>query len=193
MLLHWNNVWSLSVAISIVRDNKDAHGFIGNCEMLWSKASVVTLCLRVFPPKIKTKGSPKILFFIIKRIFFQGMYFVMKLLSLQAGSRVCLSAVFRTKHKKAYTFANIRLYARACALLYMYMYINNDLMFCQYYWKLSAMKNITVADCINIGYFIQWIRDNQWITLSNLVMLSNLDNPLALYKTILGYLTFWMR
>ena len=45
-----------------------------------------------------------------------------------------------------------------------------------------------MADCINIGYFIQWIRDSQWITLSNLVMLSNLDNPL--YKTILGYLTF---
>jgi len=24
----------------------------------------------------------------------------------------------------------------------------------------------SVADCINIGYFIQWIKDNQWITLS---------------------------
>ena len=49
-------------------------------------------------------------------------------------------------------------------------------------------RRLFVADCINIGYFIQWIRDSQWITLSNLVMLSNFDNPL--YKTILGYLTF---
>jgi len=51
--------------------------------------------------------------------------------------------------------------------------------------------NRTVADCINIGYFIQWIRDNQWITLSNLVMLSNLDNPL--YKTIFSISNFWIK
>ena len=59
---------------------------------------------------------------------------------------------------------------------------------CDFVLKFCPTPVTSVADCINISYFIQWIRDNQWITLSNLVMLSNLDNPL--YKTILGYLTF---
>jgi len=42
-----------------------------------------------------------------------------------------------------------------------------------------------MADCINIGYFIQWIRDNKWITLSDVFILSYLD----CIKTFLGYLT----
>jgi len=49
------------------------------------------------------------------------------------------------------------------------------------YWQVQGQL-LLIADCINIGYFIQWIRDNQWITLSNLIMLFSLDNPL--YKIV---------